>query len=206
MHTTATASLPANTSKSPCWLDQVVLHPHVSILPTTRHTHRLTPTLDSLLFSQQPAGGPGSGFPPDRKGKGRATDTGSLPGDPKADFLALDIDGDRGESGMGGGGDYQQMQLVEQQVSRGGRSSFVRSESQRCRLIGISGFIYPIEIHSDRIHRIDDRRARLHLLSTGRHGRRATRDGPAYRCRHDGYRRVRCLLFTGADANRAAAT
>lgn len=33
------------------------------------------------------------------------------------DFLALDIDGDRGESGRGVGGEgYQQMQLVEQQV------------------------------------------------------------------------------------------
>lgn len=36
----------------------------------------------------------------------------------KQDFLALDLDGDRGESGMvQAGGGYQQMQLVEQQVS-----------------------------------------------------------------------------------------
>jgi syntaxin 5 len=45
----------------------------------------------------------------DRKGKSRAVDDGQ-------DFLALDIDGDGGESGRGGEG-YQQMQLVEQQVS-----------------------------------------------------------------------------------------
>lgn len=43
-------------------------------------------------------------------------------GGQEQDFLALDIDGDRGESGIGGGagggkeGGYQQMQLVEQQV------------------------------------------------------------------------------------------
>jgi hypothetical protein len=36
----------------------------------------------------------------------------------KQDFLALDLDGDRGESGIAsGGGGFQQMQLVEQQVS-----------------------------------------------------------------------------------------
>jgi len=46
----------------------------------------------------------------DRKGKNKAMDNG------EQDFLALDIDGDRGESGRGGEG-YQQMQLVEQQVS-----------------------------------------------------------------------------------------
>ncbi|WVQ98364.1 hypothetical protein IAU59_005487 [Kwoniella sp. CBS 9459] len=91
------------------------------------------PSNNSLLFSQ---GGPGSNI--DRKGKSRATPSplpGSGPGtrpgsaaggmngytvdDGKTDFLALDIDGDRGESGMmqagNGGGDYQQMQLVEQQ-------------------------------------------------------------------------------------------
>jgi len=45
----------------------------------------------------------------DRKGKSKAIDNG------EQDFLALDIDGDRGESGRGGEG-YQQMQLVEQQV------------------------------------------------------------------------------------------
>jgi syntaxin 5 len=56
-------------------------------------------TLDSLLMSQS------SGFPPDRKGKARAVPD-------EKDFLALDIDGDRGESGNSG---YQQMQLVEQQ-------------------------------------------------------------------------------------------
>lgn len=69
--------------------------------------------LDSLLFSQPPAaGGPGTGFPSDRKGKARA-----LPDDPDSkDFLALDLDGDRGENGQGQGGGYQQMQLVEQQV------------------------------------------------------------------------------------------
>ena len=65
------------------------------------------PAKDSVLFAQQPAGGPGSGFPPDRKGKSRA-----LPDDPDSkDFLALNLD-DGGESGQGG---YQQMQLVEQQ-------------------------------------------------------------------------------------------
>jgi syntaxin 5 len=67
--------------------------------------------LDSLLFGQQQKGGPGSGMPTnDRKGKSKAIDNG------EQDFLALDIDGDRGESGRGGEG-YQQMQLVEQQVS-----------------------------------------------------------------------------------------
>ena len=72
---------------------------------------------DSLLLSQPGAGGPGSGFPPDKKGKARAipSDTAN---DSSNDFLALDLDGDRGESGVtsGGGGGYQQMQLVEQQV------------------------------------------------------------------------------------------
>jgi syntaxin 5 len=52
------------------------------------------------------------GAPGDRKGKSRAMDNGD-----GQDFLALDIDGDRGESGRGGGDGYQQMQLVEQQVS-----------------------------------------------------------------------------------------
>ncbi|WWD08284.1 hypothetical protein V865_006395 [Kwoniella europaea PYCC6329] len=66
------------------------------------------PSNNSLLFSQ--SGGPGSGF--DRKGKNRAS---PIPDDGKTDFLALDIDGDRGESGVVKGGDYQQMQLVEQQ-------------------------------------------------------------------------------------------
>lgn len=77
--------------------------------------HRL---LDSLLFNQ----------PGDRKGKSRAntptpnpssslSNLGSKRGEKEGqDFLALDIDGDRGESGIGMGGDYQQMQLVEQQV------------------------------------------------------------------------------------------
>jgi syntaxin 5 len=51
------------------------------------------------------------GAPGDRKGKSRAMDNGD-----GQDFLALDIDGDRGESGRGGGEGYQQMQLVEQQV------------------------------------------------------------------------------------------
>ncbi|WVQ80111.1 hypothetical protein IAT38_002212 [Cryptococcus sp. DSM 104549] len=75
------------------------------------------PAENSLLFSQ----GPGTGF--DRKGKSRASpQPGAGPGagiparqDGGADFLALDIDGDRGESGMSKGGDYQQMQLVERQ-------------------------------------------------------------------------------------------
>lgn len=67
---------------------------------------------DSLLFAPQ-QGGPGSGFPPDKKGKARA-----LPSENGKDFLALDLDGDRGESGISqGGGGYQQMQLVEQQAS-----------------------------------------------------------------------------------------
>lgn len=56
----------------------------------------------------------------DRKGKSRAADNGNPNGNAGAesqDFLALDIDGDRGESGqIQGGGGYQQMQLVEQQV------------------------------------------------------------------------------------------
>lgn len=84
---------------------------------------------DSLLFNQTPTGcRPGSapGFPPDKKGKGRAVPDSQYPGGPsgaganETDFLALDIDGDRGESGMvrnDGQGGYQQMQVVEQQVS-----------------------------------------------------------------------------------------
>ncbi|ORY30214.1 t-SNARE [Naematelia encephala] len=71
------------------------------------------PAGNSLLFSQSQTGGPGSGFPPDRKGKARAIPDTNGNGDSK-DFLALDIDGDRGESGVGIGG-YQQMQLVDQQ-------------------------------------------------------------------------------------------
>ena len=56
----------------------------------------------------------------DRKGKSRAL-PGDANGDGGQDFLALDLDGDRGESGQmqpggAGGGGYQQMQLVEQQV------------------------------------------------------------------------------------------
>lgn len=85
--------------------------------------HRL---LDSLLFNQ----------PGDRKGKSRANTPTPNPNSSLSkrgekegqDFLALDIDGDRGESGIGMGGDYQQMQLVEQQVG-----FFPRSlESFRC--------------------------------------------------------------------------
>ncbi|WWD21780.1 hypothetical protein CI109_106267 [Kwoniella shandongensis] len=70
------------------------------------------PSNNSLLFSQT---GPGAGL--DRKGKARAVP--SSVEDGQTDFLALNIDGDRGESGMmkSGGGDYQQMQLVEQQDS-----------------------------------------------------------------------------------------
>ncbi|ORX35872.1 integral membrane protein sed5 [Kockovaella imperatae] len=63
---------------------------------------------NSLLFNQT-QGGPGSGFS-DRKGKARA-----VPSENEKDFLALDLDGDRGESGMVKGEGYQQMQLVEQQ-------------------------------------------------------------------------------------------
>ena len=49
------------------------------------------------------------------KGKARAIPNGDSN---EKDFLALDLDGDRGESGMvkGGSDGYQQMQLVEQQV------------------------------------------------------------------------------------------
>ncbi|WVR04874.1 hypothetical protein IAU60_001886 [Kwoniella sp. DSM 27419] len=68
------------------------------------------PSNNSLLFAQN--GGPGAGF--DRKGKTRTVPGANGGGDEK-DFLALDIDGDRGESGMVQNGDYQQMQLVEQQ-------------------------------------------------------------------------------------------
>jgi syntaxin 5 len=83
---------------------------------------------DSLLFNQTPSGSrPGSapGFPPDKKGKARAIPDNQYPngesgeGSKETDFLALDIDGDRGESGMirnDGQGGFQQMQMVEQQV------------------------------------------------------------------------------------------
>ncbi|RSH92454.1 cis-Golgi t-SNARE syntaxin [Saitozyma podzolica] len=75
------------------------------------------PSNNSLLFSQP--GGPGTGFPPDRKGKFRASPANGNPnGDAGAgDFLALDIDGDRGESGTPRpqDGGFAQMQLVEQQ-------------------------------------------------------------------------------------------
>ena len=68
-------------------------------------------------------------MPNDRKGKSRA-----LPGDANGngesqDFLALDIDGDRGESGVGVDG-YQQMQLVEQQVSLSSRLILTRTYSR----------------------------------------------------------------------------
>jgi syntaxin 5 len=100
MHTTANSTLQASNSM-------------LLIFPALSKTELMP---DSLLFQQQSKGGPGSGLPGvpgDRKGKARA-----LPdnGDGQ-DFLALDIDGDRGESGQMKGGDgYQQMQLVEQQV------------------------------------------------------------------------------------------
>ncbi|CAD6583010.1 MAG: cis-Golgi t-SNARE syntaxin [Tremellales sp. Tagirdzhanova-0007] len=76
------------------------------------------PSNNSLLFAQSPPsslGGPGSSLDRERKGKTRAA-----PDADGRDFLALDIDGDRGESGVGrtnGDGGYQQMQLVEQQDS-----------------------------------------------------------------------------------------
>ena len=75
-----------------------------------------TDSTDSVLFNNQQAGGPGSGFPPDRKGKSRAAPNGG------GDYLALDIEGDGGESGIARPGSAQQdgfmqMQLVEQQVS-----------------------------------------------------------------------------------------
>ncbi|ADV24543.1 syntaxin 5 [Cryptococcus gattii Ru294] len=84
---------------------------------TAQGSSVLAPAENSLLFSQ----------PGDRKGKSRAntptpnpnsavSNQGSKRGEKEGqDFLALDIDGDRGESGIGMGGDYQQMQLVEQQ-------------------------------------------------------------------------------------------
>jgi syntaxin 5 len=78
--------------------EAVPVHSLPSLL---RHRSRLTLAPDSLLFAQ--GGGPGSGI--DRKGKQRA-----VPGEGN-DYLALDIDGDRQTN------DYQQMQLVEQQVS-----------------------------------------------------------------------------------------
>ncbi|OWZ35035.1 syntaxin 5 [Cryptococcus neoformans c45] len=73
----------------------------------------LAPAENSLLFNQ----------PGDRKGKSRANTPTPNPNSSLSkrgekegqDFLALNIDGDRGESGIGMGGDYQQMQLVEQQ-------------------------------------------------------------------------------------------
>ncbi|KAK8847686.1 hypothetical protein IAR55_005545 [Kwoniella newhampshirensis] len=77
---------------------------------TAASTSLPPPSNNSLLFSQT---GPGAGL--DRKGKARAAPSGMEDG--QTDFLALDIDGDRGESGMLKGGDYQQMQLVEQQDS-----------------------------------------------------------------------------------------
>ncbi|KAK4685223.1 syntaxin 5, partial [Tremellales sp. Uapishka_1] len=69
---------------------------------TTSTASVLPPAGNSLLFAQPQ---------PDRKGKSKALDS-SQNGD--KDFLALDIDGDRGESGQGG---YQDMMLVEQQDS-----------------------------------------------------------------------------------------
>nr|ODO04322.1 syntaxin 5 [Cryptococcus depauperatus CBS 7855] len=73
------------------------------------------PVENSLLFSQknksrsttpfQPSAGPGTGLPV----SGKQDQAGK-------DYLALDIDGDRGESGLTQTG-YQQMQLVEQQDS-----------------------------------------------------------------------------------------
>jgi hypothetical protein len=136
MHTTATASLPPpsnSTSISPFHLlssplpvsisPSPISHPSCSDpqsrLPVSHSADASSP--DSLLFAQSPPsssgrGGPGASL--DRKGKSRA-----VPDmDGGQDFLALDIDGDRGENGAGGrmngdgNGGYQQMQLMEQQV------------------------------------------------------------------------------------------
>lgn len=134
MHTTATSSVPQPAGseltlrfKSPASTEQTTLHTGALDEAVSRADET-----DSLLF-QQPKG-PGSGLPSDRKGKSRALPDANGNGESQ-DFLALDIDGDRGESGTGGDG-YQQMQLVEQQVCRSFHSS-LPSRSQPSHLISI---------------------------------------------------------------------
>lgn len=127
---------------------------------------------DSVLFgtnnapgaSQQPIPGLAATSallqPIDRKGKQRAThnnaDTKS-----SSDYLALDMNGDGGESGLGGG--YQQMQLVEQQVSSCNRCFFILARELPLMnpLSSFSrqftGLVHPIPIHSYRINRVHHR-------------------------------------------------
>ncbi|KAL7419051.1 Integral membrane protein SED5 [Cryptotrichosporon argae] len=72
------------------------------------------PAANSLLLAPQQAQKPrrASPAPLDPAVPGSGMGSGAGAGEER-DFLVLDIDGDRGESAMGGG--YQQMQLVEQQ-------------------------------------------------------------------------------------------
>ncbi|EIW70971.1 syntaxin 5 [Tremella mesenterica] len=86
----------------------------------TAASSSVPPPTNSLLMPTAAKTGPGAGFPADRKGKSRAANGNGVD---DVDFLALDIDGDRGESGRGGG-EYQQMQLVEQQ-----QDSYIQSRS-----------------------------------------------------------------------------
>lgn len=69
-----------------------------------------------------------------------------------ADYLALDMNGDGGENGLGmgttqGGSGYQQSQLMEQQVRAA--NVFVPFW---ITYLSHAGQLYPIEINSDRIH------------------------------------------------------
>lgn len=82
-------------------------------LPISVPPELIRPVLDSFLFSSTQRQDPmadGSSGQPDAKGKGRAT--------PNNGMLALDLESAEGGAGApnGGGGAFQQMQLVEQQV------------------------------------------------------------------------------------------
>jgi hypothetical protein len=128
------------------------------------------------------------GYSVDRKGKGRG------------DYLALDLeDAEGGRGGAGGGGAQgMQMQMMEEQV-RTCESDSGRSRASLTPVIKTvptspllsSGQLHPVALDRDRDDRVDDRRARDHLLATCAHGGRAARDGPAHRRRHNRHPKVR---------------
>ncbi|TYJ53460.1 hypothetical protein B9479_005904 [Cryptococcus floricola] len=109
------------------------------------------PAENSLLFSQSGKGKSRAATPnPPNGGQPNTAQEG-------ADFLALDIDGDRGESGVMRG-DYQQMQLVEQQDSYiQSRSTAIESiESTIAELGGIfSQLANMVAEQRDTVERID---------------------------------------------------
>ncbi|WVQ77599.1 hypothetical protein IAR50_007287 [Cryptococcus sp. DSM 104548] len=112
------------------------------------------PAENSLLFSQSSKGKSRTGTPNPPSGPGSGYPNTAQEG---TDFLALDIDGDRGESGVMRG-DYQQMQLVEQQDSYiQSRSTAIESiESTIAELGGIfSQLANMVAEQRDTVERID---------------------------------------------------